>query len=276
MENNHKKKKYGTGVLAVSLVVGLSIGFCAGFVIGGHASSGSSTAAESETIQPEESMQIAEIEQTDSMVDTDAGQTAGESEEVPMGSFAVDDEPVLTIDDTIIYLSEVNARAYMARDQYVSLYGEEPWNKQMEDGITVSEYAKNTMLNDMERAAILCSKADEYGVEALTDDELVKCADQAEDYMASLGSDVAMQFSVEEEAMLTIYRKDALSMKVYNKILETLTDSLRDEDAYKNMDNSEFETILMEKFDGLYEQWKDACTVETTETWDEMVIGAVG
>lgn len=276
MENKHKKKKYGTGVLAVSLVVGLSIGFCAGFFIGGHVSSGSSTAAESEMIQSEESMQIAENEQTDSMEDTDAGQTAGETEDVPIGGFAVDDEPVLTINDTTIYLTELNARAYMARDQYVSQYGEEPWNQEIEDGITVSEYAKNAMLDEMERVTILCGKADSYGVEPLTEEEESECASRADDYMASLDSNVAEQFSVERDAMLRIYKKEALSMKVYNKILEELTASLRAEDDYKDMGDSEFEKVLMEKFDDQYGVWKDECKIETTETWNEMVVGAVG
>ena len=72
----------------------------------------------------------------------------------PIGSYAVDDEPVLTIDDTTVYLSEINARAYMARDQYVADYGEEPWDTKMDNGMTVGEYAKATMLDEIERAVI--------------------------------------------------------------------------------------------------------------------------
>ena len=79
-----------------------------------------------------------------------------------------------------------------------------------------------TMLDEIERAVILCNKADEYDVPALTDDEEKQCASKAEDYMASIGEDIAAQFSVEQSAVLAIYEKDALSMKVYNQILENL------------------------------------------------------
>ncbi|MFQ9389370.1 MAG: hypothetical protein ACLR1V_11820 [Coprococcus sp.] len=139
---------------------------------------------------------------------------SGETEIEPIGSYAVDDEPVLTINnDTTVYLSEINARAYMARDQYVADYGEEPWDTKMDNGMTVGEYAKATMLDEIERAVILCNKADEYDVQALTDDEEKQCASKAEDYMASIGEDIAAQFSVEQSAVLAIYEKDALSMK---------------------------------------------------------------
>lgn len=276
MENNQRKKKYGAGILAVSLVIGLSIGFCAGFLIGGHTSSGDGITGESGVVPPIETIQMAESGSTETPDDNVIDRGSDDTEEEPIGSFAVDDEPVLTINDTVIYLSEVNARAYMARDRYVSLYGEEPWSQEVEDGITVAEYAKNTMLEEMVRITILCGKADTYGVEALTEDEKTRCDLQADDYMAALGKNVAAQFSVEHEAMLNIYEKDALSMKVYNKILGELTEDLRSEDAYMDMDDSEFEQILMQKFNELYTRWKEECIIETTETWNQMVIGAVG
>ena len=186
----------------------------------------------------------------------------GESEVEPIGSYAVDDEPVLNIDDTTVYLSEINARAYMVRDQYVADYGEEPWNTKMDNGMTVGEYAKATMLDEIEREVILCNKADEYDVPALTDDEEKQCASKAEDYMASIGEDIAAQFSVEQSAVLAIYEKDAISMKVYNQILEDLSARLRQEDEYKDMEDSAFEQVLNDKFEEQYTQWKNDC-VET-------------
>lgn len=254
--NNNKKKKYGTGLLVAVLVVGVSMGLFAGFVIGSYSSSGSGHAEETENSTV-----------TDSVLAT---------ENEPSGGFAFDEDPVLTINDTTIYLDEINARVYMARDQYVSQYGEEPWNTEIEDGVTVAEYAKNTMLDEMERVTILCGKAADYGVEALTEEEEAQCTARADDYIASLGSEVAVQFSVDREAMLRIYEKDALSMKVYNKILENLTDTLRADAAYKDMEDSEFEAVLMKQFDVQYEAWKNECEIRTTETWDHLVIGAMG
>lgn len=258
-------------MLAAGLIIGLSIGFFVGYMVGGRGVS-------------QEGSRVAETDAADTdravMDGSENGQAAtdgGDGEgTIPQDSFAVDDAPALTINGKTIYLSEVNARAYMARDHYVSIYGEEPWGMETEEGITVAEYAKETMLEEMKRVIILCGKAEEYQVPALTEDEKADCAAQADDYMSNLGSDVAAQFNLDRDAMQTIYEKDALAMKVYNQILADLTASLRSEAAYADMDDGEFETVLTEQFEAQYALWQDECTVETTETWEQMVIGAVG
>lgn len=272
-----KRNKYGAGMLAAALVVGIGLGFCGGFVTGnrlGSKSAGEMT-AESRQEDNETTLAIGESGSNDPQP-AGSDNANGETEVEPIGSFAVDDEPVLTIDDTTVYLSEMNARAYMARDQYVAEYGEEPWNTKMDNGMTVGEYAKTAMLDEIERAVILCNMADDYDVPALTEEEEKQCADKAEEYMASIGEDIAAQFSVEKPAVLAIYEKDALSMKVYNQILESLSESLRQEDDYKDMSDSEFEQVVNDKFEEQYTQWKNECNVETTETWEQLVIGAVG
>lgn len=272
-----KRNKYGAGMLAAALIVGIGIGFCGGFVTGSHLGKSSSgeMAAESGQTENETNLSTGESVTADSQP-TNGDVADGETEVEPIGSYAVDDEPVLTIDDTTVYLSEINAQAYMARDQYVADYGEEPWDTKMDNGMTVGEYAKATMLDEMERAVILCNMADDYDVPALTEEEEKQCASKAEDYMASIGEEIAAQFSVEQSAVLTIYEKDALSMKVYNQILENLSATLRQEDDYKDMEDSDFEQVLNDKFEERYTQWKNDCKVETTETWEQLVIGAVG
>ena len=247
-----KKHRYSAGMLAAALIVGIGIGFCGGFAVGGHTGSRQQNMAAG----AEQNFETGDLSMEESQKTESGTDSSGETEIEPIGSYAVDDEPVLTIDDTTVYLSEINARAYMARDQYVADYGEEPWDTKMDNGMTVGEYAKATMLDEIERAVILCNKADEY--------------------VASIGEDIATQFSVEQSAVLAIYEKDALSMKVYNQILENLSETLRQEDDYKDMEDSEFEQVLNDKFEEQYAQWKDTCKVETTETWEQLVIGAVG
>ena len=272
-----KRNKYSAGMLGAALIVGIGIGFCGGFVTGNRLGSKSAaeTAVESRQEDNETALAVGESGTYDSQP-AGSDSSNGESEVEPIGSYAVDDEPVLNIDDTTVYLSEINARAYMVRDQYVADYGEEPWNTKMDNGMTVGEYAKATMLDEIEREVILCNKADEYDVPALTDDEEKQCASKAEDYMASIGEDIAAQFSVEQAAVLAIYEKDAISMKVYNQILEELSARLRQEDEYKDMKDSAFEQVLNDKFEEQYTQWKNDCKVETTETWEQLVMGAVG
>ena len=272
-----KRNKYSAGMLAAALIVGIGIGFCGGFATGNRLGSKSAaeTAVESGQEDNETALAVGESKTYDSQPEG-SDSANGESEVEPIGSYAVDDEPVLNIDDTTVYLSEINARAYMVRDQYVADYGEEPWSTKMDNGMTVGEYAKATMLDEIEREVILCNKADEYDVPALTDDEEKQCASKAEDYMASIGEDIAAQFSVEQSAVLAIYEKDAISMKVYNQILEDLSARLRQEDEYKDMEDSAFEQILNDKFEEQYTQWKNDCKVETTETWEQLVMGAVG
>ena len=277
VENMSHHNKYGAGMLAAALIVGIGIGFCGGFVTGNRLSAKSkdTVVAESSQNNGQANLSVAESGETASQMAS--GDTSSEETEVePIGSYAVDDEPALTIDDTVVYLSEINARAYMARDQYVADYGEEPWNIKMDNGMTVGEYAKVAMLDEIEREVILCNLADDYHVSALTEDEEKDCTAKAEDYMASIGSDIASQFSVEESAVLAIYERDAMSMKVYNQILQDLSDQLRQEDDYKDMSDSEFEQAVNAKFEEQYAQWKDNCKVETTESWDQLVIGAVG
>ena len=60
---------------------------------------------------------------------------------------------------------------------------------------------------------------------------------------------------MEQSAVLAIYEKDALSMKVYNQILENLSETLRQEDDYKDMEDNEFEQVLNDKFEEQYAQW---------------------
>ena len=79
-------------------------------------------------------------------------------------------------------------------------------------------------------------------VPALTDDEEKQCASKAEDYMASIGEDIAAQFSVEQSAVLAIYEKDALSMKFTIRFWRIFQKPFVRKMIIKDMEDSEFET----------------------------------
>jgi hypothetical protein len=249
------KKSNGAGMLVAGLVIGLGIGICGGYLFGtySNATSSVSSVAENDRV-PTTSQSILESDATD------------ESEE-GLGQFAFDQEPVMTIGKTTVYSDEINARVYMARDLYVSLYGEEPWNIEVENGQTVAEYAKATLLEEIEWVTILGEKADTEHI-ALTDEEEKKCQNQADDYMATLGSEVSQEFGVTWEGVLTIYEKEALADKVYNQLLDKIEETLKEEDDTQNTAEQEFEKQ--------YQQWLEENPVETTEFWNQLVVGAVG
>ena len=114
-----KKHRYRAGMLAAALIVGIGIGFCGGFAVGGHTGS----RQQNTTAGAEQNFETGDLSMEESQKRESGTDSSGETEIEPIGSYAVDDEPVLTIDDTTVYLSEINARAYMARDQYVADYG---------------------------------------------------------------------------------------------------------------------------------------------------------
>lgn len=272
--NKNKVKRYGIGAVAAGLIIGLGIGLCAGFMIGSRLNRDSEERQNTESEQTSEQITEQMSEQVTEQMSEQASQENTSGNGAPQFSF--DQEPVLTIDNTTIYQDEINARVYRARDQYVSLYGEEPWNMELESGVTVAEQAKDTMLDEMVRVTILGNHAGDYDDMQLDDDEWAACEQQADDYMAELGVDVAAQFSVTRDAVLMIYEKDALAMKVYNRMLEDISSELRQDEAYSNMEDNAFEKVLKEKFDEQYREWKHDCQIETTETWNQLMIGAVG
>lgn len=77
---------------------------------------------------------------------------------------------VLRVNDAEVTMNEVNIYMYQLRDFYTAQYGEAPWDVEMEDGVTVRDYAKEELKKGLIRAEILISKADEYQVE-LVDEE---------------------------------------------------------------------------------------------------------
>ncbi len=259
--NNHGKKKYGTPVLAAFLVIGLCIGAAAGFAAGRMtAGSGSGAGNEADAVDDYPDLSgVADF--------SDPDESFGFSEE---------ENIVLTIDGTDIYMDEINVRVYMARDKYVGLYGEEPWDIETEDGITVRDYAKQEILDDITELVILCEKAEEYGVEQLTEDELDGCSAQADVYMEDLGSDVAGEFGVTWDAMYTIYSRENMAMKVYNAVLDEIAGSLQSDPDDGGESGEVSEGDLMDAYDALLNEWKNSCAVQLTDVWDELMIGALG
>ena len=172
---------------------------------------------------------------------------------------------VLRVNDAEVTMNEVNIYMYQLRDFYTAQYGEAPWDVEMEDGVTVRDYAKEELKKGLIRAEILISKADEYQVE-LVDEEKQVCAEEAKSYIASIGPVICQDFGLTEEADRLVKEKQYLSTKVYNAVLDSLEATLDDPS----------DAALSEAFDNLYNEWLESATITEDPVWEYIVMGSVG
>lgn len=172
---------------------------------------------------------------------------------------------VLRVNDAEVTMNEVNIYMYQLRDFYTAQYGEAPWDVEMEDGVTVRDYAKEELKKGLIRAEILISKADEYQVE-LVDEEKQVCAEEAKSYIASIGPVICQDFGLTEEADRLVKEKQYLSTKVYNAVLDSLEATLDDPS----------DVALSEAFDNLYNEWLESATITEDPVWEYIVMGSVG
>ena len=172
---------------------------------------------------------------------------------------------VLRVNDAEVTMNEVNIYMYQLRDFYTAQYGEAPWDVEMEDGVTVRDYAKEELKIGLIRAEILISKADEYQVE-LVDEEKQVCAEEAKSYIASIGPVICQDFGLTEEADRLVKEKQYLSTKVYNAVLDSLEATLDDPS----------DAALSEAFDNLYNEWLESATITEDPVWEYIVMGSVG
>lgn len=174
---------------------------------------------------------------------------------------------VLKVNDAEIMMHEVNIYMYQLRDFYTAQYGEAPWDVVIaEDAdVTVRDYAKEELKKGLIRAEILISKADEYNVD-LSDQEKQTCADEAKNYIKSIGPVICQDFGLSEEADRIVKEKQYLSTKVYNAALDELAAS---------MDNPS-DAELAEAFEAMYEEWLKAYTITEYPAWENIVMGSVG
>ena len=241
------KQKSNKGLYIILLVCGIIIGV-AGAVLVMNLTGKKGT----EETQPA---------QTESIIETEA------DESFPEDPVATDetDIAVIKVGDAGITMKEINIYMYQLRDFYTAQYGEAPWDTVLEDGTTLREYAKEDLKKGLVRTEILISKADEYSV-SLTDEEKQTCADEAKNYIASIGPVICEDFALTEEADTLVKEKQLLSTKVYNAALESLAETEEDTS----------ESALAQAFEELYATWESEYTVTEDALWDNIIMGSVG
>ena len=197
----------------------------------------------------------------------EAGETVEPTDEADMVAVIVGDREVP--------MDIINVHTYTLRDSYVEMYGEDPWGITLDDGRTIEQFAKDTLLDDLVRIQILNDKAGDYGIE-LTDEEISQCEKDAQGYFSGIGTEIAQQFGINHDAVIQVYKEAELSVDVYNAAVNQLEAEMRGQEAYANMSEEEFEAAVNSAYDEMYEGWLAEYDVTTTEIWDAIVIGAVG
>lgn len=248
------KKKNKTGLMVILLIGGIIIGVIAAILVMTmlNKKTGTETKETSQIIETQ-----AQTETKEESFDPSTPDDPVPTEEM--------DIAVIKVNDQTVTMREVNVYLYQLRDFYTSQYGESPWNRDMEDGTKLHEYAKVQLHEGLVRTEIINSKAGDYGV-SLTDEEKQQCADEAKTYINDLGAAICQDFALTEEGVRIMKEKQTLSTKVYNAALDKLAETAEDTS----------DEALARAFEEMYEGWKGEYTVTDDPIWNNIVIGSVG
>ncbi|MBQ9827518.1 MAG: hypothetical protein IJM62_02430 [Lachnospiraceae bacterium] len=273
-------KKFGIIILAMALMAAsFALGFMAGrksaetddagekesSVQTSDAGDDKDTSDTGDTKEPVTEDTDTETSETDTTDTETGGQDASRD---PVG------ETVITVGSREVGIDEISYYMYLARDKYVMEYGEDPWSIITDDGESVADYAKRTMLSEVTDIQILCAEASGNGVK-LDESEEKAAVKAADEYMDSLG-DMAEGFGLSREAVEKIYIDEALSRKVYGKITDDISEDIEKDEELKDKSEEEKSDLIAEKFDEMMESLRKKYPVKTTELWESLVMGSVG
>ena len=134
-------------------------------------------------------------------------------------------------------ISVTELKAYYAamQNEVESIYSDKVWDfKVSENGTTYRDVLKSSVLEKIIFIKLVCSHADEYGVE-LTPDDNITIEEYVNDFFESISSDTAQRYNLTKEIVKGIYSDNVLCKKVYDKItLNAKSDA--DEDNCRQAD----------------------------------------
>ena len=198
------KKKNKTGLMVILLSGGIIIGVIAAILVMTmlNKKTGTETKETSQIIETQ-----AQTETKEESVDPSTPDDPVPTEEMNIA--------VIKVNDQTVTMREVNVYLYQLRDFYTSQYGESPWNRDMEDGTKLHEYAKVQLHEGLVRTEIINSKAGDYGV-SLTDEEKQSLKTYMGPYTLTYGTD-------ETEKISDLYYGDSLNLHLPKYISLPLT-----------------------------------------------------
>lgn len=139
------------------------------------------------------------------------------------------DKQVFKIDKTACGLKE--ARVYLTNYQniYGTAYGLDLWKHDFGEE-SLEKYVKDITIEELTHVVCMDLLAEAQGV-ALTEEELSRTGEAAEEYYASLSEDEIAYLGVTESDILEYYSHYALAQKLYQSLTSSVNEEVSDDEA---------------------------------------------
>lgn len=127
------------------------------------------------------------------------------------------------------------ARLYLCNYQniYGYAYGLNLWEydySQMEEGTTLEDYVKDVTLSELVNIMCMEQLAEKQEI-TLTEEELKKVAEAADEYYESLSREEISYIGLDKNELKEFYEKYAIAQKLYNTLTQGINEEVSDDEA---------------------------------------------
>lgn len=138
-------------------------------------------------------------------------------------------DEVFRIESASCYKKEVMVYLTNLQNQYEQVYGTEIW-QQGQDGITIEESVKESVLAELAQIKTMNLMAENYGL-SLSETEAEAVEEAAKTYYESLTDKEKEQLDVTLDTIRQLYREYAMADKVYDYIIQDVNPEISDDEA---------------------------------------------
>lgn len=164
------------------------------------------------------------------------------------------DKVAAVVGDSEITLGVLNF--YLRYDQssieaaYGSTLGDNFWKSEIEEGYTLEENEKESVINRLAQMYILEDHMEEYGV-TITEEDLAKIEAAADEFIAAHDEETNKLLSADKEIIKEVLRMCTVSVRMYNAIIADVSTEVSDEEAAQKklayLGFTETETVTLEQ-----------------------------
>ena len=164
------------------------------------------------------------------------------------------DKVAAVVGDSEITLGVLNF--YLRYDQssieaaYGSTLGDNFWKSEIEEGYTLEENEKESVINSLAQMYILEDHMEEYDV-TITEEDLAKIEAAADEFIAAHDEETNKLLSADKEIIKEVLRMCTVSVRMYNAIIADVSTEVSDEEAAQKklayLGFTETETVTLEQ-----------------------------